>query len=305
MSPAALAIMFKKILCAIDFSPGSQRAMQLAARVAKDDDAELVIAHAWHMPPIAYAGEYSLPFETVGVMQQDAERGLKDAARELAGLGVKRVATKLLNGVPWAQIVETLEADRTFDVVVMGTHGRTALARVLLGSVAEKVVRHAPCSVLTTRPDGELGLFRHVLCPIDFSESSRHAAELGIELAARHDGKVTLVHVIEVPVLFRGEALAYDSVVDVDKRSTHLLLQWAADLSAKTPISVTTRIEIGRAGASLITVLENDPSVTLVVVGSHGRTGIRRALLGSVAEKIVRHSTCPVLVARRRDEHAR
>ena len=291
--------MFKKILCPIDFSPGSRRAMQLAARVATADGAELVLAHAWYMPPIAYAGEYPLPPDTIRLMGEDAERGLAEASREVTGLGAPRVEAILLNGVPWAQIVETLQ-DPTFDLAVIGTHGRTGLARVLLGSVAERVVRHAPCSVLTTRPDGELARFGHVLCAVDFSESSRHAAQLAADIAARAGGKLTLVHVIELPVTYRGEPIASDLMMDVDKRSTHLLEQWASELAAKSTIPIATRIELGSAGARLLTVLDGEPTASLVVVGSHGRTGIGRALLGSVAEKIVRHAACPVLVARQR-----
>lgn len=291
--------MFKKVLCPIDFSPGSQRAMQLAARVAKADGAELVLAHAWYVPPIAYAGEYPLPADAMQLMREDAERGLADAAREATLLGGARVETKLLSGVPWAQIVETLQ-DPSFDLVVMGTHGRSALARVLLGSVTEKVVRHAPCSVLTTRADGELADFAHVVCAVDFSDSSRHAAELAAQLAARAAGKLTLVHVIELPVTYRVDAIAADLAADVDKRSTHLLEAWASDLRTKAGVPVATTIKLGAPGASLLGVLDREPTASLVVVGSHGRTGIKRALLGSVAEKIVRHASCPVLVARRR-----
>jgi len=287
--------MYRKILCPVDFSPGSHRALQLAASVARDDSAEIVVAHAWYMPPIAFGGGVAMPRDTMQYVVQDAERGLAEFARELTELGVKRVSTKLVNGVPWTEIVELAKHERC-DLVVMGTHGRTALTRVLLGSVTEKVVRHAACSVLTIRPDAELPRLGHVLCPIDFSEASREAAEVAIDLAARHDGRVTLFHVIEIPTTIQGEPISM--VGDLTTSAVNALDGWADELRRKATIPVLAQTEIGRAGSTLLGVIEKDPTVSLVVVGSHGRTGIKRALLGSVAEKIVRHATCPVLVSR-------
>jgi len=92
----------------------------------------------------------------------------------------------VLHGVPWDQIVEAAREDPTVDLIVMATHGRSGLARVLLGSVAEQVIRHALCSVLAARAPGGVQPFRKVLCPIDFSEESRHALERAAELPGGH-----------------------------------------------------------------------------------------------------------------------
>lgn len=287
--------MFRKILCPIDFSSGSHRAMRLAASVAKDDAAEIVVAHAWYMPPIAFGGGATMPRDTMQYVVADAERGLADAVHELKDLGVRRVTKKLANGVPWAEIVELATHDRC-DLIVMGTHGRTALTRVLLGSVTEKVVRHATCSVLTVRPEAETPRLGHVVCPIDFSESSRHAANVAVDIATRHDGRVTLLHVIDLPITIPGEPTAM--LGDLGESSAKLLDTWANELRAKASVPIAARTEIGSAGSRLLDAIEQDATISLVVVGSHGRTGIKRALLGSVAEKLVRHATCPVLVAR-------
>ena len=291
---------FQKILCPIDFSLGSDRAMRVAVRLAERSRAELVIAHAFHIPPLAFAGEAPFPADTIERMQEDAQRSLSAAAKEATRLGAQRLTSRLLTGLPWDQIVAAVRSDATVDLVVMGTQGRTALSRVLLGSIAEKVVRHAPCSVLTVREQADVTPFDHVLCPIDFSESSRHATELAAKLAEPGGAGITLLHVLELPVAYSGDPHVPGFIEGLDKKAAHLLEQWANDVRAKVSVPVTTRSTIGSPGGQALAALADDPTFDLVVMGSHGRTGIRRVLLGSVAEKVVRHAACPVLISRAR-----
>lgn len=289
---------FTKILCPTDFSPGSQHALRLAARLAKQDDAELVVAHSWYVPPTAFAGEQAFSAEVLQDMADDAQRDLDAAVRDAGATGVKRISGKLLTGTPWAEI-ETLLAQGGFDLCVIGTHGRTGLARFLLGSVAEKVIRHSPCSVLAARPEGGLESFSHVLVPTDFSESAHLAVDLATKMV-RAGGTITLLHVLEVPVIYNGEMALDDIRRAVDKESADALSAETARLRKLTSANITVASRIGYPGAQTLAALEADRSIDLVVMGSHGRTGIKRALLGSVAEKVVRHAHCPVLVARKR-----
>jgi len=291
---------FKKILCPIDFSPGSQQAMRVAVRLATEADVELVLVHAFYMPPLALASEYALAPDLVQRMSVDAKHSLEAAVGEATSLGAKRVAAKFVDGLPWTMIVSALD-DAAFDLVVIGTHGRTGLARILLGSVAEKVVRHAPCSVLTVRPDAEVKAFTSILCPVDFSASSRRAVDLAAEVVKPGGAGITLLHVLDVPVAFSGEPTVPEFTRNLDKHAAELLDTWAVQLRAKVAVPVTIRSRIGTPGAQTLALLDNEPNVDLVVMGSRGRTGITRALLGSVAEKIVRHAKCPVLVARIRE----
>lgn len=290
---------FQRILCPIDFSAGSQHAMSVAARLAWEAGAELVLAHAWYVPPAAYPLDYSFTPQLVQQLSDDAQRGLDAAVQEVTALGAKRVTSRLVSGVPWSAIVDLLD-EPSFDLVVIGTHGRTGLSRILLGSVAEKVVRHAPCSVLAVHPDGESRPFTHALCPVDFSEDARHALAAAAELVRPGGAGITLLHVLEVPVSYSGEIPDPGLVRDLDSRAAAHLETWAAELRGKVSVAVTTRCRIGWAGAEILAALDRDTSIDLVVVGSHGRTGIKRALLGSVSEKVVRHARRPVLVARKR-----
>jgi nucleotide-binding universal stress UspA family protein len=287
----------KKILCPVDFSAGSRRAMRLAVRQAKLADAELVLAHAWYLPPMAYSGELVYPADAVQVMIEDEERALKAAVDEATALGAPRVTSRFLSGVPWDQLVEVLRGDPAFELVVMGTHGRSGLSRFVLGSVAEKVVRHAPCPVLTVPDRDHAAAFQHVLCPIDFSACSRLAVDLAAEFVEPGGAGITLLHVLELPVTASGEPPTAELIRTLDAHAGKLLEAWAAELRAKVSVPVTTHWRIGNPGGQTLAMVDEQPGFDLVVAGSHGRTGLRRALLGSVAEKIVPHPPCPVLVA--------
>ncbi|MBL9017020.1 MAG: universal stress protein [Myxococcales bacterium] len=293
--------MFRKILCATDFSPGADHALRVAVRLANDANAELVVAHAWHVPAIAFSGETPYVPALLEEIATDSEKELAKVKQRALDLGAKRLSTQFGSGIPWDRVCSFAKDDPEIDLIVMGTHGRTGIRRMLLGSVAEKVIRHAPCSVLAVRGgrDGTK-MFQHVLCPVDFSDSAHYAVELAGQLAAADGLGITLFHAFDVPVRFSAE-LPPDVIETVDRRTAALLEKLATELRGKVTVPVTVRTRIGTPGSQAIHVLEHEVTYDLAVVGSHGRTGVSRALLGSVAEKIVRHAPCPVLVARRRD----
>jgi nucleotide-binding universal stress UspA family protein len=141
---------FHRILCPVDFSAGSGEALRVAAELARERDAALVLVHVWS-PAQMTMGEGYLAPAVIQDMVDGETAQLAKSKTEAQQLGVKEVATRLLTGVPWDEIVSAARSDSAVDLIVIGTHGRTGLAHVLLGSVAEKVVRHAPCPVLVVR----------------------------------------------------------------------------------------------------------------------------------------------------------
>lgn len=286
--------MIRRILVATDFSPAARHASIVAARLAKQLDAELVLLHAWYVPSSVYRGTFVLPEHVFSGVEDDARRDLAGAVEDMRRAGA-RAAGKLVRGVPWASIVDAL-AEESFDLCVIGTQGRTGATRFLLGSVAESVIRHSPVSVLAIRPDAVLDRISHVLCPTDFSSSADRAAELATELV-QTDGTITLLHVIELPLATRGEVTQPALVDLLDHAAADALADREARLK-NARVAVGTRSRVGPPGTEILAAIEGDPSVDLVVMGSHGRTGLARALLGSVAEKVVRHARCPVLIAR-------
>ncbi|HEX8114857.1 MAG TPA: universal stress protein [Kofleriaceae bacterium] len=141
---------FRKIVCPIDFSACSREALRVAVELARDGAATLVLAHVWE-PPKWFAGEVMVAPEVIQDVIDAEEAELERWKADAKQLGAGEVDARFLTGVAWDAIVELAKDDRTIDLVVMGTHGRTGLKHVLLGSVAEKVVRHAPCAVLVVR----------------------------------------------------------------------------------------------------------------------------------------------------------
>lgn len=279
-------MMPRRILCPIDFSPGSEHAQRIAIRLAHEANAPLALVHAWSVPAVATATDMPLAADSLQGLLDDAERGLADALDEARRAGVTHIKAQLVSGPAAERILELAEPT---DLIVMGTHGRTGLARLLLGSVAENVMRHARCSVLVVRRHVESPRFHHILVPVDFSDCSRRALDEAGELARRSGASVTLLHVIDPPEVY-GE--------DDDLQSTGRLDDWGDLVEARTARQVTRLMRTGNPAPQVLSTVDEDPSVDLIVVGSHGRTGLQRMLIGSVAEGVMRHATRPVMVAR-------
>jgi universal stress protein A len=144
---------WKKILCAVDFSEPSRIAMLEAAALARDADAALVVAHVYQPPRGSMVATDMLapaPAEVEATVAEDAERRLRPWVDEAGKVADRAVEPRVVPGAAAERIV-ALARELGADLVVLATHGRTGLARVLLGSVAERVVREAPCSVLVVR----------------------------------------------------------------------------------------------------------------------------------------------------------
>ncbi len=142
---------FRKILCPVDFSDPSREALETAARLAAEAGAELRLVHVWQSSLQTSESAIILQSELLEEVRKEAEAALAAWKAEVETLGARLVTTKLLGGVPWKAIVDEVASDPTYDLVVMGTHGRTGIRHVLLGSVAERVARHADCPVLLVR----------------------------------------------------------------------------------------------------------------------------------------------------------
>jgi glycine betaine transporter len=141
---------FKNILCPVDFSTTSRDALTTAVELARTSKAALTIVHVWQ-PPLYGAPEATISGDVIQTMVDDAERMLAECVATAKSSGVPTVHSQLLTGVPWAEIVKPPGDGPAYDLIVIGTHGRTGLKHVLIGSVAERVVRHASCAVLVVR----------------------------------------------------------------------------------------------------------------------------------------------------------
>jgi nucleotide-binding universal stress UspA family protein len=144
----------KQILVPVDFSPSSYIALQDAASLAKNYGAQLDVVHVWELPmlvsPEEVAGGSGLPPVVIDAVSSRAHDTLERFVANARAKGIAIRNAQALPGEPYRTIVEVADAGH-YDAIVIGTHGRKRLARVLLGSVAERVVRHASCPVLVAR----------------------------------------------------------------------------------------------------------------------------------------------------------
>lgn len=142
---------FATILCPVDFSDASREAMRTACRLARESGGTVALLHVVQLPASVFASELPMAVPPPADLEAEAARELEPWRREAEALSGRGVECRVQTGVPWDAIVAALRAGR-HDLAVLGTHGRTGLKHALIGSVAEKVVRHAPCPVLVVRP---------------------------------------------------------------------------------------------------------------------------------------------------------
>ena len=183
------------------------------------------------------------------------------------------------------------------DLVVMGTHGRRGVRRRVLGSVTEEVVRKAPCPVVTvgrgaTAPEEMEG--GTMVVPVDFSEHRFRGMSHARELAPVYDMDLLLLHVVEVtdlPDAYGVHGSPPDPGVLADRAEEALDVE--ADSLRTKGIDVTLDVRGGHPAAEILDVAD-ETGATFITIATHGRTGLERMLMGSVAEKVLRHAPCPV-----------
>jgi len=284
------------IVVGVDFSPESDRAVAHAMDVARRTGSPLTLVHVGLVPdePVGLSPSMAETAETMRTvllerLAQDRAQ-LADLRERLSGQGVE-VSHVVVDGFADTAVAK---AARELDarMVVVGTHGRTGFRRLVLGSVAEKTIRTAEMSVLVPRGDAPSGGYQRVVVGTDFSDGARHALVQALEVAAP-EAKVRVVHAWALPY----------GLVDLDGRVVSRLYQDAEAAAAALrddPLlraRPNTTVEVGDGSPAMLLDSLSDEA-DLIVVGSHGRRGFRRFLLGSVAEATVRHARCSVLVAR-------
>jgi nucleotide-binding universal stress UspA family protein len=286
-----------RILAGADFSAESDLAVLHAAELARHKGARLLLAHVMSLPGDLLGDSSYDPFfraqgggAEFGIDHRNqAGDMLQATSARCQALGVETESV-LVDDNPsdgLARIADELAAD----LLVVGTHGRTGLKRFLLGSVAERAVRLARVNTLVARgPIEDGGTYRRILVATDFSTSSEAALTAALAIAPP-DAQIELVHCWQTPTLPAG--LAVDPVRDeVASKVTSRGRQLAAEHGGRL-----TFVAIEGSPADGICRHAEEQGCDLIVTGSHGHRGVRRWLLGSVTEAVVRHAPCSVLVA--------
>jgi nucleotide-binding universal stress UspA family protein len=303
-------IEIRRILCPIDFSDFSRRALDHAIAIARWYKASVTVLHVFSSVPVAM-GAGPMVFEPILLPPVDRDQLLADtkafAEMESApGIGIDAVVRE---GNPSREILDHA-AGMKADLIVIGTHGRSGFERLLLGSVAEKVLRKASCAVMTVPrrlpdavPAGPV-VYKQILCPVDFSDSSLRALKYAISLSQEADGRLTVLHVVEHQ--FENVAdmanVVYEAgmtIGDYLKEREDALRRQLHDVAARAPefCRVEPLMTHGKAWREVLRVATEKQS-DLIVMGVQGRGAVDLMLFGSTAQHVVRESSCPVLTLR-------
>ncbi len=299
-----LSLSIRKIFAATDFSPASEGALSWANFLASRLGAELILFHAFSLDPALLAGPTGITVDLAPRLLEETRRAAEESMRALQSRFP--TARTVVEQAPARDAIVRAAQTHQADLVCIGTHGRTGLPRLLLGSVAQHVVAHSPVPVLTVRQDDRPVRLRCVLAPTDFSPTADAALPWADFLARAFDARLVLLHVVEVtyeallelPRTVRAEPVGEALAKALQERAQRELQARAHGLG---PCELVLRTGLG-AGLSRQCILEvaQEVDADLVVMGTHGRTGIQRILFGSVAEHLVRTSPVPVLTVRRR-----
>jgi nucleotide-binding universal stress UspA family protein len=224
---------------------------------------------------------------------------LETTARSFQGAQVKSSVAK---GKPEDEVIERAAADKN-TLIVMATHGRSGLQRWLLGSVADKVLHGATNHLLLIRAsdqgktDGEAPL-KTVIVPLDGSPLAEQALPVVVDLAKTMDLQVVLVRAYALPPTISAEDYGYYSAELLDhleSEARDYLQGKINEIKQKGIATVTSVVNTGYGAEEIITLARNTPD-NLIAMCTHGRSGIQRTVLGSVTDRVVRHSGDPVLI---------
>ncbi len=279
----------RKVLVATDFSEPSRVAVEGAALIAAARHADVLVVHVFDTTRDALIAE---------ARRAEEERALRlkleGTCGELAHGGVTATPL-LLEGFPDEMIADAARA-QAVDLVVVGSHGRTGPRRVLVGSVAEHVVRMSDGPVLVVRAP-TTSSFTRILAATDFTPQAERALETAVELAAP-GASIDVVHFIQFPAkLAEPSPFLDEAVVSQAENEAHKRGQEAVARHRRPDMQMRFATGIGGARDGILQRLESEQH-DLVALGSHGRRGVRRFLLGSVAQAILRHAPCSVLIGR-------
>ena len=294
----------RNLLVAMDFSTSSLQAIEFALPLAKRFGADLHMVHVLE-PDFSLAAMGAMPLI---IPEPEVRRHLNEVARKY-GLDLRRGNIHSLKGRPFEEICR-LARDSRMDLIVIATRGNTGLKHLALGSTAERVVRYSPCPVLVVRgavekkKSGRNGrtetvlTLKKIIAPIDFSECSMKGLTYAKTLAKDFGAKLVLLHSVRLNYYVTSDEYARHDFPMLLQQEEKAARGQMRDLIRQTDwdgIEIESSVQIGHAGDE-ICLWARELAADLIVTATHGRTGLKHVLLGSTAEYIVRHASCPVLV---------
>jgi nucleotide-binding universal stress UspA family protein len=286
--------MYEDVLLPFDGSKGASAALHHAAEIAHWADATI---HVLFVADTTQESVTVVETQVIDTLVQEGEDIIKEAEETLRTLRAE-YDSDVVQGNPAPTIVKYAERFN-HDLIVMPTHGRKGVSRYLLGSVTEKVVRLSSVPVLSVRmqPDERLTFpYENILISTDGSPSANHAAEYGISLAAALDATVHVLSVVEE----RSLGVDVRSTVSGEEReqaATDAVDDVVTEAKTRGIANTVRHIEHGTPLEKILDTIDSD-DIDAAVMGTTGRRGTNRILLGSVAEKTVRSAPIPVITVR-------
>lgn len=294
----------RTLLVATDFSETAEAAADWAVEIATGRGHRIHLMHVLTLPPPRphYA---PAPADLQNALRDAATQQLATEAKRLSGRGVE-VETILEVGVPSQTLVRVAE-ELDPALLVIGTRGLTGLSHLLLGSTAERVVQRAKCPVLTVHPDdaGKHRGLSTVLVPTDFSTDAEKAIHVAHGLLKQlGTARLILLHAFNLPVEYTAYGPIPTSVSyleDAGLEAEQQLNKIAAELEAREGLKIETLAQEGYPPEVICDQAEKQKA-DLVVMGTHGRSGLAHLLLGSTAERVVQKAPCPVMTVRCKED---
>ena len=297
----------KNILFPIDYSKCAAQALEHALYLAKYYRAKLHIIHAVvlhqedpHYPSQHLPNPKELHEKLNDIFREEMNGDLREY---IQGFNEEVVSIEELRGLSAAEMILEYVNARDIDLIVMGTHGRRGLGYMFLGSIAQEVVRVAPCPVYTVRESEKPQSPRKInviLSPVDFSDYSRAALSMARETADVYGAKLELLHDVENKLYnaynIFGEKTILRLQQDVVNKSRKKMKQFL-DLSPGPGVRAEFKVVTGHVVSEILEYARSN-SIDLIVISTHGVTGLKHFLLGGVAEKVIRRAPCPVLTVK-------
>lgn len=282
-----------KIMLATDGSEDAQRAAGLAAEISKSTESELHVVHVENEPIMA---EVHVAPDVQRMSTQAARQLLDEQSEQVENAGANIAERHLLTGTPADAVIQLAE-DIEAGLIVTGSRGREGIQRLLMGSVSETIVRYAHCPVLVVRDERVETFPTRILLATDGSEDADLALGAAVELANSTGSELHLVTVAlgypdyaeEAPEV--AEQIRSDAKVTLEEQAKNV--EKAGGKVAEQHLQVAERDR-----PQQIVQVAEDIEAGLIIMGSRGLRGLKRMLMGSVSDSVVRHAHCPVMVMR-------
>jgi nucleotide-binding universal stress UspA family protein len=288
-----------KILVPIDFSPFSDYAIDYAIFLSQKYGAEITLFHVIVLYEADVDEEVHVKqLEEIVKRKEQNTSGLMDRHQQKFVDKNLKISSHIMRGIsPPNSILEYCEKHK-FDLIIMGTHGRTGIKNWIYGSVAEKVVRLSKTAVLTLHKSPESIQINRIIVPVDFSDNSRDGIENAVKIAKDFDAEVEFIHIIEQQLQPSFHVVGIESIFAINPDLKKITSEKLEEFCNIDDVKATFTVLEGAAHQSIADYAE-ESGADLIIMSTRGYTGLDHLLIGSTTERVVRVAGCPVLTVGR------